>query len=64
MKIQTPALIMIKFCTHPHLSNKGFGAGLTPATSPLGLGGLKYLKLKDTFLKTVYKTKDVWLVDN
>jgi len=27
--------------TNPHLSKKGFGTGLTPAPSPLGLGGLK-----------------------
>jgi len=29
------------FHTHPHLSKEGFGAGLTPAPSCLGLGGLK-----------------------
>jgi len=27
---------------YPHLSKEGFGAGLTPAPSPLGLGVLKY----------------------
>jgi len=27
---------------HPHLSKEGFGASLTPAPSPLGLGGLKH----------------------
>jgi len=27
--------------TRPHLSMEGFGAGLTPAPSTLGLGGLK-----------------------
>jgi len=50
--------------TQSHLSKKGFGAGLTPATSSLALGGLKYLNLKDRFLKTIYKTKNVLLVDN
>jgi len=29
------------FYAHPHLSMEGFGAGLTPAPSPLGLVGLK-----------------------
>jgi len=38
---------------HPHLSKEGFGPGLTPAPSPLGLGGLKHYKLKLTFLKTI-----------
>jgi len=38
--------------THRHLSKEGFGAVLT-------LGGLKLLQLKDAFLKTFYKTKDV-----
>jgi len=27
--------------THPNLSKEGFGPGLTPNPSPLGLGGLK-----------------------
>jgi len=27
---------------HLHLPKEGFGAGLTPTASPLGLGGLKY----------------------
>jgi len=50
-----------EICTHahPHLSKEGFGTGLTSHPFPLGLGGLKYSKLKNTFLKTVYKTKDV-----
>jgi len=43
---------------------EGFGAGLTLAVSSLGLGGPKYSKLKNTFLKTVYKTKDVQQVAN
>jgi len=46
------------------LSKEGFGSGLTPAPSPLGLGGLKYKKLKETFLKTIYETKDVQQVAN
>jgi len=29
------------FHAHPHLSKEGFGAGLTPVPSALGLGGLK-----------------------
>jgi len=29
------------FHAHTHLSKEGFGAGLTPTPSPLGLGGLK-----------------------
>jgi len=37
------------FYAHPYLSKEGFGAGLTPA--PLGLGGSKPYKLKDTFLR-------------
>jgi len=32
------------------MSKEGFGAGLTPAPSPLGLGVLKYQKLNDTIL--------------
>jgi len=36
---------------HPHLSKEGFGPGLTPPPHPLGLGGLKPQKLKDTFLR-------------
>jgi len=42
----------------PHLYKEGFGAGLTPIPSPL------FLKLKDTFLKNVYETKDVQQVAN
>jgi len=46
-----------KICgTHFHLSKEGFGAVLTQAPSPPWAWGLK---LKDTFLKTVYETKDV-----
>jgi len=30
--------------THPDLFKEGFGSGLTPLTSHLGLGGLKYTK--------------------
>jgi len=44
---------------HPHLSIKGFHAGLAPHSPPLGPGGLKPFKLKDTFLTTVHKTKYV-----
>jgi len=29
----------------------------------MGLGGLKHKKLKETFLKTVYKTKDFQQVE-
>jgi len=47
---------------HPHLPKEGFGSGLTPLH--LGLRGLKPEKLMDTFLKTVYKTKDVQQVAN
>jgi len=40
VEIQTPAPIMMKFCTHtPDLSKEGFGAGLTPAPSLPGPGG-------------------------
>jgi len=46
---------------HTHQSKVGFGAGLTPI--PLRWG-LKYYKLKGTFSKTVYKTKDVQQVAN
>jgi len=35
--------------THPHLSKEGIGPGFTP--SPMGLGGLKPYKLKDTLLR-------------
>jgi len=28
--------------THPQLSKEGFGTGLSPAPTPLGLRGLKY----------------------
>jgi len=51
---------------HPHLSKEGFSAGLTspPPPPPWAWEGLKHLKLKDTFLKTVYKTKDVQQVAN
>jgi len=40
MEIQTPALIDLDeiFHAHPHLSKEGFGAGLTPDPSTLGLG--------------------------
>jgi len=44
--------------THPHLSKEGFGEVLTPSTSPPWAWGPETLKLKDTFFKTVYKTKD------
>jgi len=51
--------------THTHLSKEGFGAGLTPALSThLGLGDLRLFKLKNTFLKTVHKTKYVQLAAN
>jgi len=29
------------FHAHPHLSKEGFGVGLTPTPSILGMGGLK-----------------------
>jgi len=65
MEIQTPTPIWMKILhPHPHLSKKGFGAGLTPAPSAWGLGGLKHKKMKETFLKTVYKAKDVQQVAN
>jgi len=50
MENQTPAPIMMKFCTHmhPHLFKGGFAGGLTPSPYPLGLGDLKPYKLKDT----------------
>jgi len=49
---------------HPHLFKEGFSANLIPAHSPLGLGGLKHYNLKETFLKTVYKVKDIQQVAN
>jgi len=50
---------------HPHLSKKGFGAGLTPDTSSAWTwGGLKPFKLEETFFKTAYKTKDVQQIAN
>jgi len=45
--------------THPHMSKKGFGAGLIPPTPPSEPGGLKPLKLKNTILKTFAKKKDI-----
>jgi len=40
---QNPYTDLEKFLhTHPSLSKEGFGAGLTPTPSLLGLGGLKY----------------------
>jgi len=43
---------------HPFLSKEGFGAGLTPANSPLGLGDLKTLKAEGThFWKLFTKQK-------
>jgi len=34
MEIQTPSPIIDEILhTHPHMSNEGFGAGLTPAPS-------------------------------
>jgi len=41
---------------YPHQSKEGFGAGLIPAPFPLGQ--------KETFLKTVYKAKNVQQVAN
>jgi len=66
MEIQTSAPILMTFCMHiPTYPRKvlvhRFDLWRVP---PWGLEGLKYLKLKDTFLKTVYETKDVRLVDN
>jgi len=49
---------------YPHLSKEGFGEGLTPLPQPSGPGGPKTLKADNTFLKTVYKTKDVQQVAN
>jgi len=45
---------------HPHLSKEGFGAGLTPAPLPLGLGGLKPLKVNNTFLRCSAGCKLTW----
>jgi len=42
--------------SHLHLSKEGFGTVLTLAPSPPR--GLKLLKLKGTFSKTAYKTKN------
>jgi len=42
MEIQTPNTDLDEiFHAYPHLSKEDFGAGLTPAPSPLGMGGLK-----------------------
>jgi len=57
MEIQTILTEILQ--AHPHLFKEGFGAGLTQPPNSLGLEGLKPFKLKDTYLKTVYKTKDV-----
>jgi len=39
------------FYSHPHQSKEGFGAGLTPAPSPLGLRGPKTLKAEGHIFK-------------
>jgi len=44
--------------THTHMSKEGFGSGLIPTPSSIWAWG------KTTFLKTVYKTKDVQQVAN
>jgi len=36
---------------HPHLSKESFGAGLTPAPSPPGPGGLEILKAEGHIFK-------------
>jgi len=46
------------------LSKEDFGAGLTPSPSPISAWGPETLKLKDTFLKPVCKTKDVQQIAN
>jgi len=44
MEIQTPALILMTFCTHiSHLSKEGFGANMTPPPPLPGPGGLETL---------------------
>jgi len=58
MEIQTPALILMKFCKRiPNCPRKVL-VQVWPCPLPC-LGGLRPYKLKDTFLKTVYRTKDV-----
>jgi len=60
MEIQTPKPILMKFCTHiPTCPRKLLVKFCPKAHSPPGLGGLESLKLKETFLKYVYKTKDI-----
>jgi len=51
--------------THtPSPVQESFWCRFDPHPSPLGLRGLKPYELKDKFLKTVYKTKDVQQVAN
>jgi len=65
MEIQTPETIGEILHTHSHLSKEGFGEDLTPGPSlPRSGGDLKYKRLNETFLKDVYKTKDVQQVAN
>jgi len=52
METQTPAPILMKFSTHiPTCPRKVLVQVWPPPPHPLGLGGLKPLKLKDTFLR-------------
>jgi len=52
MEIQTPAPILTKFCTHIFISQRKVLVQVwPPPPHPLGLGGLKPSKLKDTFLR-------------
>jgi len=49
------------FHAHPYLSKEGFGPDLTPnPLPPLGLGGSKHYKLKDTFLRCSAGSKLTW----
>jgi len=59
MEIQTPATILLKFCTQrPYLFKEGFGYGLTPASFPiLGLGGTETLKAEEHIFETCLQCK-------
>jgi len=55
MEIQTPERILINFC--PHLFKEGFGAVLTPAPTPLGLGAWNSKSWRTDFWKLFTKQK-------
>jgi len=62
MEIQTPTPIWMKFLP---TSPRRFWCRFDPNSIPLSLGGgLKHKNMKETFLKTVCKSKDVQQVAN